>query len=187
MSSAQATEENKASLLDLALDLLGRYADLYKGLEGFIELYSPVTLVLAGTHKPIPIPSYIPKFELNSSLYMRRQDPDHERNETAKLKSQYKQERKGAIRELRKDARFLADVRQKQQKEKDRVYNDRRKKVFGSIESERAEEKAMDREKVQEKKRASCHSQDISSHKCGRVLAGDVWNDTRSGHRARGC
>ena len=105
-------------------------------------------------HKPIPIPTYVPKFEQTSSNYLRNRDPDHERNEAAKLRAQYKQERKGAIRELRKDARFLAAEQQRKQKEKDRAYNDRMKRVFGSIESERAEEKAMEREKLKEKKRA---------------------------------
>lgn len=85
---------------------------------------------------------------------MRNRDPDHERNEAAKLRSQYKQERKGAIRELRKDAKFLAAEQQKVQKEKDRSYNERMRRVMGSIESERAEEKAMEKEKLREKKRS---------------------------------
>lgn len=105
-------------------------------------------------HKPIPIPTYIPKFESTSSSYLRRQDPDHERNEAAKLRHQYKQERKGAIRELRKDSRFIAAVEQKRDLEKDRAYKDSMKKVYGSIEGERAEEKAMEREKLKEKKRS---------------------------------
>lgn len=105
-------------------------------------------------HKPIPIPSYVPKFEATSSSYLRHQDPDRERNEAAKLRNEYKQERKGAIRELRKDARFLAAVEQAKQKEKDRGYSERMKRVFGSIEGERAEEKAMEREKKKEKKRS---------------------------------
>lgn len=70
------------------------------------------------------------------------------------MRSQYKQERKGAIRELRKDSRFLAGVEQEKQKTKDRDYHDRMKRVFGSIEGERAEEKVMEREKSREKKRA---------------------------------
>jgi nucleolar protein 14 len=110
--------------------------------------------LLLQAHKPIPIPSYIPKFETSSSSYLRRQDPDHERNEAAKLRNQYKQERKGAIRELRKDARFLAGVEQKKQKDKDKAYNDNMKRVLGSIEVERAEEKAMEKERIKEKKRS---------------------------------
>ena len=96
----------------------------------------------------------MPKFEQTSSNYLRNRDPDHERTEAAKLRTQLKQERKGAIRELRKDARFLAAAQQKKQKAKDQAYNDRMKRVFGSIESERAEEKAMEREKAKEKRRA---------------------------------
>jgi len=105
-------------------------------------------------HKPIPIPTFIPKFESTSSNYLRRQDPDHEKNQLDKLKSQYKQERKGAIRELRKDARFLAAVQQKEQVEKDRQYNERMGRVFGSIEGERAEQKKMEKEKSRDKRRA---------------------------------
>ncbi|KAJ7771047.1 nucleolar protein 14 [Mycena maculata] len=192
LTAEVATNEGKAQLLGLAIDLVGRFADMYKGLEGFIELYDPILEILLHireqnslgslqtrltsvtdairrllkfarearqplllqAHKPIPIPTYIPKFETSKSSYLRRQDPDHERNEAAKLRNQYKQERKGAIRELRKDSRFLAGVEQKKQAEKDRMYNDSLKKVYGSIQTERAEEKAMEREKSREKKRS---------------------------------
>lgn len=185
-------EQTKVDLLGLTWELLGRFADLYKGLDGFIELFTPIQETLGSVkadslppdlstrlqslqdsvsrllkfatqsrrslrlqaHKPIPIPTYIPKFEQTSSNYLRNRDPDHERNEAAKLRAQVKQERKGAIRELRKDARFLAAEQQKKEKEKAKTYNDRMKRVFGSIESERAEEKAMEREKMKDKRRA---------------------------------
>ena len=106
------------------------------------------------SHKPIPIATYIPKFEGNSSSYIRNRDPDQERAAASKLRYQLKQERKGAIRELRKDARFLSAVRQKEQQEKDRTYSERMNKVFSSLEGERAEQKKMDREKAKEKKRS---------------------------------
>jgi nucleolar protein 14 len=89
-----------------------------------------------------------------TSSYLRRRDPDHERNEALKLKRQYKQERKGAVRELRKDARFLAGVEQIKQKETDREYGEKMKRLLGSIEVERAEQKAMEREKARDRKRA---------------------------------
>ncbi|KAG6891316.1 hypothetical protein C0992_009197 [Termitomyces sp. T32_za158] len=190
--SDELTEQAKVDLLSLALRLLGDYADMYKSLEGFVELYTPILEIIKNVdstnmaealqtrltllndslerllkfsrqarqplclqaHKPIPIPSYIPKFETTTSNYLRRQDPDHDRNEASKLRNQYKQERKGAIRELRKDAKFLAGVEQQKQKEKDRAYHERMKRVFGSIEGERAEEKAMEREKAKAKRRA---------------------------------
>lgn len=106
------------------------------------------------SHKPIPIASYVPKFESSKSSYLRKSDPDHERAAASKLRYQFKQERKGAIRELRKDARFLSSVKQKEQQEKDRAYADRMNKVFSSLESERAEQKKLERERSKEKKRA---------------------------------
>ncbi|KIK56355.1 hypothetical protein GYMLUDRAFT_47128 [Collybiopsis luxurians FD-317 M1] len=183
---------SKLNLLASSLDLLGRYANLLKGLEAFIELFEPISEILQNlklqkfeadlqarakstgdiisrllkfshqsrrplllqAHKAIPIPSYVPKFDSTSSSYLKHQDPDRERNEAAKLRNEYKKERKGAIRELRKDARFLAGVEQAKQREKDKSYNESMKRVFGSIESERAEQKAMEREKTKEKKRA---------------------------------
>jgi nucleolar protein 14 len=105
-------------------------------------------------HRPIPIPSYVPKFETSKSSYFKTQDVDREKNEAAKLRRQYKDEKKGAIRELRKDARFLAGVQQEQQRAKDDAYASRMKRVFGSIEGERAEEKQMEKEKARDKKRA---------------------------------
>lgn len=185
-------EQDKFDLLGLAFRLLDRFSEMYKSLDGFIELYQPVLDILRKlditklsegvrmqasslqdrltrllkfsrqarrplllqAHKPIPIPTYIPKFESRSSSYLRRHDPDHERNEASKLRYQLKQEKKGAIRELRKDAKFLAAVEHKQQTEKDRAYKDHMNKAFSSLEGERAEQKAMDREKAKEKRRS---------------------------------
>ncbi|KAF9534593.1 nucleolar protein 14 [Crepidotus variabilis] len=192
IAADEQDEQAKADLLSLSLQLLAKYADMYKGLDGFLDLFSPIAEVLRGveskslfdghktqlattidtlqrllkfagqarkplrlqSHKPIPIPSYVPKFESSSSNYLRKREPDHEKNQSAKLRAQYKQERKGAIRELRKDAKFLANVEQKKQVEKDRAYNDRMRRVFGGIEGERAEQKKMEREKAKDKRRA---------------------------------
>lgn len=204
----QISAQTNVDLLGLAVDLLARFSQSYKALEGFIELYQPVLQVLRDVdsdvlspalrvrhrliyrafltltpfkdqitrtldstqrlikfsrqarrplclqaHKPIPIPSYTPKFESTSSSYLRTRDPDHERQEASKLRRQYKEERKGAIRELRKDTRFLAGVEQEKRREKDKAYHERIKKVFGSMEMERAEEKALEREKARDKRR----------------------------------
>ncbi|KAI0307057.1 nucleolar protein 14 [Multifurca ochricompacta] len=192
ISGGRPSAQANIDLLGLAVDLLKQFSELCKTLDGFVELYSPVLLVLGGVdsdvlcptlqdrisgaidaiqrllrfslqarrplrlqaHKPIPIPSYIPKFESTSSSYLRMRDPDRERQAAAKLRKEYKEERKGAIRELRKDARFLAGVEQEKQREKDRSYHERMKRVFGNIEVERAEEKALEREKAKERRRA---------------------------------
>ncbi|KAJ3568764.1 hypothetical protein NP233_g5503 [Leucocoprinus birnbaumii] len=216
-------EQDKVNLIALVLELMGKFAELYKGLDGFVELYSPLLEVLEGVetknweeglkarysknvdmltrllkfatdshvplalqaHKPIPIPSYIPKFESTTSNYLRKKDPDHEKNEAAKLRYQLKQEKKGAIRELRKDARFLASVEQKRQLEKDRDYNERLKKAFTSIESERAEQKAMEREKAREKRRAvldqCCTARDLEPQRSSLIHGFNMTTDIPSG------
>jgi nucleolar protein 14 len=104
-------------------------------------------------HKPIPIATYAPRFE-DDFAPGRHYDPDVERNSSAKVKALYKKERKGAIRELRKDNRFLAGEKAKERMEKDTAYEAKMKRVIGGINMERAEEKEMQREKSREKKRA---------------------------------
>jgi nucleolar protein 14 len=110
--------------------------------------------LLLQSHKPIPIATYAPKFSSNSSSYIHAYDPDRERAAANKLRREYKQERKGALRELRKDARFLAREKQDRQAERDAAYNLSMKRALGSIEVERAEEKKMIKEKMRERKRA---------------------------------
>lgn len=39
-------EASKLSLLALALDLIGRYADMLKGLEAFVEIFEPIRQIL---------------------------------------------------------------------------------------------------------------------------------------------
>jgi nucleolar protein 14 len=46
LSSENSDEQVKMDILGLAFDLLGRFADLYKGLDGFIELYEPIHHVI---------------------------------------------------------------------------------------------------------------------------------------------
>ncbi|KZP00134.1 Nop14-like protein [Calocera viscosa TUFC12733] len=104
-------------------------------------------------HKPIPIATYIPKFD-EGHRWTKRHDPDAERNAASKLRAQYKQERRGAMRELRKDNRFLANEKMKRQLEKDRGYNERMRKVEGTITEERHEEKMWEKEKMRQKRRA---------------------------------
>ncbi|CAG8565891.1 7825_t:CDS:10, partial [Paraglomus occultum] len=96
-------------------------------------------------HKPIPLPTYRPKFDENYSL-----DRHYDSREMApmnKLKAQYKQELKGAIRELRKDARFLAHETLKKVRESDESYRKTIKSVMNKLESEQHEKKLYDRER----------------------------------------
>lgn len=72
-------------------------------------------------HRSVPIASHIPKFEEGGGG-KRAFDPDSVRAEHAKLKAMVKKEKKGAVRELRKDARFIAGERARMQREKDETY-----------------------------------------------------------------
>lgn len=114
------------------------------------ESRKPLTLQ---AHKPIPIATYIPKFDAGYS-HQKRHDPDAQRNADSKLKALYRKEHKGAMRELRKDNRFLAGEQAKKQAEKDAAYASRMAKVHGEIQLERAEEKSLAREKARDERRA---------------------------------
>ncbi|KAF8305377.1 Nop14-like protein [Clavulina sp. PMI_390] len=184
-------EQHKVDLLAATYELIGLYADMWKELDGFIELFEPFVKLMdlvrvkklskelvklhetrvealtrmlkfakserkpltTQSHKPIPIATYAPRFDERYS-YRKRSDPDSARNEASKLKAEYKKEHKGAMRELRKDARFLAEEQTRRQLETEAGYKKRMAQVHGSIQVERAEEKAMDRMKQKEKRRA---------------------------------
>lgn len=47
-TSGAADAQAKVDLLGLTLEVLGQFADLYKGLDGFIELYEPASALLDG-------------------------------------------------------------------------------------------------------------------------------------------
>ncbi|CAE6487581.1 unnamed protein product [Rhizoctonia solani] len=123
---------------------------LSKTLKHSLSARTPLKLQ---AHKPIPIATYVPQFDAQYSG-RRPRDPDHERAAGAKLRAEYRKERKGALRELRKDNKFLAAERAKRQEEVDKSYKQRMARVVGEMHSERAEQKQMEREKKREKKRA---------------------------------
>ncbi|OCL12862.1 Nop14-like protein [Glonium stellatum] len=98
-------------------------------------------------HRPLPIKTAIPKFEegFNPDKHY---DPDRDRADASKLRAEYKRERKGALRELRKDANFIAREKLKEKKEKDRAYEAKYKRLVAEIQGEEGREKnAYDREK----------------------------------------
>ncbi|KAJ5392305.1 hypothetical protein N7509_007795 [Penicillium cosmopolitanum] len=86
-------------------------------------------------HKPLAIKSAIPKFEENFNPD-KHYDPDRERAETNRLKKEYKREKKGAMRELRKDASFVAREKLREKKERDSEYEKKYRKLIAEIQSE---------------------------------------------------
>ncbi|KAF2674926.1 Nop14-like protein [Microthyrium microscopicum] len=90
-------------------------------------------------HRPLAIKSAAPKFE-ESFDPTKHYDHDAARAETQKLKREFKKERKGAMRELRKDANFLARTKLKEKRDKDRAYDDKYRKLVAEIQGEEGHE-----------------------------------------------
>ncbi|KAH0544459.1 hypothetical protein FGG08_001356 [Glutinoglossum americanum] len=98
-------------------------------------------------HRPLAIRTSIPKFE-DSYNPDKHYDPDRERAEVGRLRAEYKRERKGALRELRKDANFIARELLREKKEKDQEYEKKYKRLVAEIQGEEGHErKEYEREK----------------------------------------
>ncbi|KAM0751542.1 Nop14-like protein [Meredithblackwellia eburnea MCA 4105] len=143
---------NKLIVAKLPQSLRTRIENLQANLARMLKLNDSSRQPLAlQSHKPIPIATYIPKFDEGFNPN-RRFDPDSERAEASKLRSLYKKEKKGAIRELRKDNKFLAGEEQRIKKAEDVEYQKKISKIMGSLQDERAEEKAFNSAKTKAKK-----------------------------------
>ncbi|KAL8644126.1 MAG: hypothetical protein Q9226_007922, partial [Calogaya cf. arnoldii] len=84
--------------------------------------------LLLHNHRPLPIKTSVPKFE-ESFNPDKHYEPDRDRAEMNKLKAEHKKERKGALRELRKDANFIARESLREKKEKDAQYEKKYKRL----------------------------------------------------------
>jgi nucleolar protein 14 len=103
-------------------------------------------------HRPLAIKTSIPKFE-ESYNPEKHYDPDRERTESAKLRKEFKREKKGAIRELRKDANIIARESLREKKERDVAYEKKYKRLVAEIQGEEGrEKKAYEREREWRKK-----------------------------------
>ncbi|KAK4176325.1 putative nucleolar complex protein 14 [Triangularia setosa] len=104
-------------------------------------------------HRPLAIRTYVPKFE-DSFDPNKHYDPDRERAEMAKLKAEHKRERKGALRELRKDNAFMARENLRVKKEKDAAYEKKYKRLVAEIQgTEGQAANAYEREKAARRKK----------------------------------
>jgi len=153
-------------------------ADLWSSSVAFTEIFTPLLGPLATTsqnstlrtlnahlttarrrrrpqllhnHRPLPIKTSIPKFEETFDPN-KHYDPDKERSEAAKLAKEYKREKKGALRELRKDAHFIAREQLREKKDKDRKYEEKYRRIVAEIQGEEGREKNVyEREKRRRK------------------------------------
>ena len=92
-------------------------------------------------HRPVPIPSHIPKFHEDYSLDKRSYDPDRERVALQKLRAEHKKERKSALRELRKDAAFIAREKLKEEKTASKEYHAKMARLTAMIQHEEGQGK----------------------------------------------
>ncbi|MCJ1272527.1 nucleolar complex protein 14 [Puttea exsequens] len=90
-------------------------------------------------HRPLAIKTSVPKFE-ESYNPDKHYDPDRDRAESSKLKAEHKRERKGALRELRKDANFVARENLREKKERDSAYEKKYKRLVAEIQGEEGRE-----------------------------------------------
>lgn len=98
-------------------------------------------------HKPLAIRTSVPKFE-ESFNPDKHYDPDRERADASKLRAEYKREKKGAVRELRKDANFMAREQLREKRERDAEYEKKYRRLVAEIQGEEGHEsKVYEREK----------------------------------------
>ncbi|KAL3494226.1 nucleolar protein 14 [Aspergillus germanicus] len=103
--------------------------------------------LLLHNHRPLAIKAAIPKFE-DTFNPDKHYDPNRERAELNRLKAEYKRERKGAMRELRKDANFVAREKLREKKEKDAEYERKYRRLIAEVQNEEGREaNAYEREK----------------------------------------
>ncbi|KAF9908923.1 nucleolar complex protein 14 [Lobosporangium transversale] len=148
LSSSKSIDNQNLNFSSSLKDRLSASLDRIQKLESFsTDSRAPLQLQ---AHKPVPIASYVPKFEEGYSLD-KHYDPDVERAQAHKLQMQVKKEKKGAIRELRKDAQFVAREKLKDQREKDQAYNAKIKGIMSGLEADQGEKNAESRMKKVQK------------------------------------
>ena len=86
-------------------------------------------------HRPLPIRTFVPRFE-DGFNPDRHYDPDRARAELAKLRAEHRRERRGAMRELRRDAEFVARETLRRRKDRDAAYEAKYKRLVAEIQSE---------------------------------------------------
>uniref|UniRef100_A0A665WVJ0 NOP14 nucleolar protein homolog (yeast) n=1 Tax=Echeneis naucrates TaxID=173247 RepID=A0A665WVJ0_ECHNA len=96
--------------------------------------------------KPIPLKLLTPKI-VEVLDYGKKRGSNREEREQERLKHKYKKEFKGALREIRKDSRFLAREKLNEVMNRDAERKRKVKELFGSLATQEGEWKALKRKK----------------------------------------
>jgi nucleolar protein 14 len=110
------------------------------------------TALTLQTRKQIAIRSFAPKFQTNFAPD-KHYDHDHERSQAQKVAREYKQEFKGAVRELRKDAVYLNKIRLQNKKSSDAAYKRKIDGIMGNLAAQEGAMRGYERENKKSKKR----------------------------------
>ena len=84
---------------------------------------------------PVPLKQFNPVFD-DDFAPNKSNDPDRERATMMRLRRQLKKERKGAARELRKDARSLAAQREVEDRKRNEYLEGRGKRAIAMLETQ---------------------------------------------------
>ncbi|KAI9331128.1 nucleolar protein 14 [Zopfochytrium polystomum] len=109
--------------------------------------------LLLQKRKPIPIASYVPKFYQGYSMDRRSYDRNREKVAEKKLEAELKKERKGAIRELRKDGKFIGRERIATKQAEAAAYKKRMDVVMGNLANQEGAMRGYEREAGKRKRR----------------------------------
>uniref|UniRef100_A0A7N8X6L1 NOP14 nucleolar protein homolog (yeast) n=1 Tax=Mastacembelus armatus TaxID=205130 RepID=A0A7N8X6L1_9TELE len=153
--------------LSTCLDLVKRCCLIYEDLTSFLQIFQPIRILLSKhllaqtlpeplqvSHsrlvfekkKPIPLKLLTPKI-VEVLDYGKKRGSTREEKEKERLKHKYKKEFKGALREIRKDSRFLAREKLNEIMNRDAERKRKVKELFGSLATQEGEWKALKRKK----------------------------------------
>lgn len=111
--------------------LLPKHEKICALLEGSALLTKSLQLQ---QHKPLALPLLTPDFAADYSMeHRKRSGQDADEQSAARMKRAIKREYKGAVRELKRDAAFLAEHKTKETRRKDAEYKTKMNKIIGSI------------------------------------------------------
>ncbi|ETI25809.1 hypothetical protein G647_02585 [Cladophialophora carrionii CBS 160.54] len=147
-----SSRSNGSSLPSQTLSLASAALSTLSGMrDAFIQTRRPLLL---HAHRPLAIKTSIPQYIENYNPD-RHYDPDRQRATLAKLKAEHKKERKGAMRELRKDASFMAREQLREKKERDTAYERKYKRLVAEIQGEEGrEQRGYERERERARRKS---------------------------------
>ncbi|XP_035673033.1 nucleolar protein 14-like [Branchiostoma floridae] len=178
------TDDFRISATHATLQLTNMFANMYKNLPAFHEIFSPISdllskhlllaaypqevqdgrsqfLQLVTDHhsqatypplqyeklKPKPLKLYEPKFDEDYNPE-RKMKGSRKQKEKERLLKMHKREMKGAVREIRKDAQFLARQQLQEQMDKDAERKRKVKEIMHHLSSQEGECKQIAKKKI---------------------------------------